>query len=47
MTFNKITFNNHLKLPLIITFDNVNFDLQKHSGFKYISQLSNTRLVFK
>ena len=29
------------------TFDNVNFDLRKRSGFKYILQLLNICLVFK
>ena len=29
------------------TFDNVNFNLRKHSAFKYILQLLNTCLVFK
>ena len=29
------------------TFDNVNFDLRKLSGFKYILQLLNICLVFK
>ena len=29
------------------TFDNVNFDLRKRSGFKYILQLLNICLIFK
>ena len=28
-------------------FENVNFDLRKRSGFKYILQLLNTCLIFK
>ena len=30
-----------------ISFDNVNFDLQKHSGFKKILQFLNICLAFK
>ena len=29
------------------TFDNVNFDLRKRSGFKYMSQILNICLIFK
>ena len=32
---------------LILPFDNVNFDLRKRSGFKYILQLLNIYIIFK
>ena len=45
-TLSKFTLSK-VKSESDFTFDNVNFDLRKRSGFKYILQLLNICLVFK
>ena len=44
-TLSKVNF--YFNSDSDFTFDNVNFDLRKRSGFKYILQLLNIYLIFK